>query len=464
MTKVPATGIGVFLLVSLAGCTLTPDYERPDLDVPEAYHEPASIDPSVANIPWWELFEDDALNALVRASLENNRDLGIAVARVDEARAILGVTRADQFPVVDVQGSGGRFQDSEAVNPLTGGQDFDNFDVTAFASFELDLWGKLRRATEAARADLLATEAAQRNVTISLVANVATTYLLLRDLDDRLAISRRTLKSREDSLGIIQARFDKGVVPALDVAQAEIEAADAQASIAAFQRQVRQTEDALRVLIGANPGPILRGDSLQEQTLDIEVPAGLPIELLQRRPDVFAAEQVLAAETARIGVARAQRFPSLTLTGSFGSQTDEFSDLLDNDTEQWSFFGNLFAPIFNAGQLKNIELAQRARTEQALLNYEQTMLEALREVEDSLISMHTWAIELAARERQLRAARTAAELSRARYDGGVVSYLEVLDSERSLFSTEILESAARQERLNSIVRLYKALGGGWPAQ
>lgn len=447
----------------LAGCALTPDYERPDLDMPAQYAEPTSPDPSFANLPWWELFEDPALVSLVEAALAHNKDLGIAVARVDEARAVLGIVRADQFPVVDVQGRGGKFKDSEDVNPLTGGDDIENYDITGFASFELDLWGKLRRATEGARADLLATEAARRNVTISLVALVADTYLSLRDLDQRLAIAERTFASRENSLKIIQARFDKGTVPLLDVAQAEIEAADAQASIASFQREVKRAEYALSVLIGANPGPVTRGADLEHQGLDLAVPAGLPMSLLERRPDVLEAEERLAAETARIGVARAQRLPSLTLTGSYGSQSDEFSNLLDSDTVQWSFFGNLFAPIFNAGQLKSVEQAQRARTEQALLSYEQTVLEALREVDDALVATRTWAAEHEARLRQLTAARKAAELSWARYNGGVVSYLEVLDSERSLFSAELTESRTRKERLSAVVNLYRALGGGWPA-
>ena len=450
-------------MVFVAGCTLTPDYERPELAVPQAYVEPAKTEASFANLPWWELFEDDVLVSLIQASLEHNKDLAIAVARIDEARAALGVVRANQYPFIDAGASAGRTKGSEAINPLSSDSS-DFYDVTAQATFEVDLWGRLSRSTEAARAELLATEATQRNVTITLVSQVATTYLLLLDLDERLAISRRTRETREEYLGIIQARFDKGTVPQLDVAQAEIEAADAEASIATFDRLVHQTENALRVLIGAYPGPIARGTTLEDQQMRGDIPAGLPIELLERRPDVFAAEQQLAAETARIGVARANRLPSLALTGSYGSQTEEFSDLLSGNSERWSFFADLFAPIFNSGQLKNLETAQRARTEQALLSYELTVLEALRDVEDRLIEVRTNAAEHKARLRQREAARDAARLSRARYDGGVVSYLEVLDSERSLFQAELLASQTTQQQLSAVVRLYQALGGGWPAQ
>lgn len=455
---VPVIGFGI------GACTLTPDYERPDLGVPEKYREPGPTEPSFANLPWWSLFEDETLVAHINTALESNKDVAIALARVNEAYAQVGVVRANQYPFVSVEARGGRYQDSEQINPLTGGEDNDNYDVTAFASFEIDLWGRLRRATEAARADLLAAEATQRNVTISLVAAVANTYFLLRDLDNRLAIARRTFESREESLRIIRARFEKGIVPELDVAQAEGQAADAQAAIATFERQDRQVENALRVLLGAYPGAISRGPSIEQQKILADVPAGIPLELLERRPDVQEAEQRLAAETARIGVARAARLPTLSLTGAYGSQTDEFSDLLSSSAEQWSFFGNIFAPIFNSGQLKSVEQAQRARTEQALGVYERTVLDAMREVDDALIAVSTWKAEHEARARQLAAAHIAARLSRARYDGGVVSYLEVLETQRSEFDSALLESLARQQRLNAVVTLYRALGGGWSPQ
>ena len=449
-------------LMLAGGCMVGPDYQRPKLDVPSTYVEPASTEKAFANQPWWELFADKTLDSLVEEALANNRDLGVAISRINEAAAILGVVRANQFPFLDAHASAGRSATSQNVQG--GGEIENNFLLSGAASFELDFWGKLRRSTEAARADLLSSEASARNVTISLIASVGTSYFLLLDLDDRLRIANRTLKSREDSLGIIRARYGKGTVPELDVNQAEIEAADAQASVAAFDRAVRQTENALSVLVGSRPRVIARGEALARQTLPVEVPAGLPLELLERRPDVVAAEQQLAAETARIGVARARRLPSFALTGSFGYTSRDVSDLLDRNSQSWDLFGSMFAPIFNSGQLKSAEEAQRQRAEQARLSYEQAVLNGLRDVDDSLTALRTFRAEHSARLRQLEAARTAAHLSRARYDGGLVSYLEVLDSERSLFQAELLESQTRQLQLSGVVSLYRALGGGWPAQ
>lgn len=454
----PATVLLSGLLL-VGGCMVGPDYQRPPLDMPVAWKEPAATDASFANLDWWNVFADDRLDALIREALDNNRDLGVAVARIEEAAALLRIERANQFPVLDAEAGAGR--SSQSRNILPGAETESSYFLNGAAFFEIDLWGKLRRATEAARADLLSSEENARSVTISLVAAVATTYFQLLDLDDRLRISTRTLKSREDALAIIRARFEKGTVPELDVNQAEIEAADAQASVAAFDRAVRQTENALSVLVGSRPRAIERGTQLAQQSLPVEVPAGLPLNLLERRPDILAAEQILAAETARIGVARAQRLPSLSLTASFGYASRDLSDLVEGDSESWNVLGNLFAPIFNAGQLKAVEQAQRQRAEQARLGYEQAVLNGLRDVDDSLAGLRTARDEHVARQRQLAAARTAARLSRARYDGGLVSYLEVLDSERSLFQAELLESQTRQQQLSAAVSLYRALGGGW---
>jgi multidrug efflux system outer membrane protein len=447
------------LAVAVAGCTLTPDYERPPLDVPQEYVQPAPAGESIANLDWWELFRDEQLRELLRTAINENKDLGIALARIFEARYQLTVVRAEQFPFLDVLGSAGRGKQSKLLVP--GANTRDNYVLSADLSFELDLWGRLSRATEAATADLLATEAGYRNVTISLVANVANFYLLLRDLDARLAISKRTAAGRRDSLQIIQARFDKGTVAELDVNQAQIELAIAEAAVASFERRIVQTENALRILLGRNPGSIARGLSLDQQVFPPDVPSGLPSELLKRRPDVAAAEEQLIRETALVGVVEALRYPSITLTGSLGAVSDELSDLDADDAETWSIAANIFAPIFNSGQLKAQAEAQRARTEQALLDYEATLQQAFREVEDALVAVRTLREEHAARQRQVVAARNAARLSRARYDGGVVDYLEVLDSERSLFASALDESATLQQSLNAIVQLYKALGGGW---
>jgi multidrug efflux system outer membrane protein len=331
-------------------------------------------------------------------------------------------------------------------------------------SFELDLWGKLRRSTEAAQAELLATVDAGNSVMITLISDVASAYLLLLDLDTRVAVAERTLATRNDSLAIIQARFDRGTVALIDVNQAEIEKYDAEAQLAELQREDVQVENLLNVLLGQYPGAIMRERRDIYSLAPIKVPAGLPSELLERRPDVRVAEQQLAAQTARIGVAEAIRFPSLSLTGTLGLASDDLSGFFSSDNKTWGLSVGLIAPVFNAGRNKRRVEVEVARTEQALLNYEQTVLQALREVEDSLVAVHTFEREVLARENQQKAAASAAMLSRARYDGGVTSYLEVLESERSLFRAELLASSTHREQLVSLITLYKALGGGWIPQ
>ena len=449
--------VAIFMLLS--GCTLTPDYERPALDVPGSYVQPADAGASIANLEWWNLFRDAQLQFLIRTALAENKDLRVSLQRIREARALLTFTRAVQYPFIDGSGSVSRERPSKILFP--GSDTSNNYALSANLSFEVDLWGKLRRATEAAQADLLATEASYRNVTISLVSNVASVYFLLRDLDARLQVARDTVNGRRESLGIIQARFDKGTVPELDVNQAQVELAIAEAAVSAFERESVQAENALQFLLGRNPGPVQRGLALKQQVLPSDIPAGLPSELLQRRPDLVLAEERLVAETARIGVAEALRYPSIGLTGSLGLLSDDFSDLTDSDARTWNLGGGLFAPIFNSGKLKAQAEGQRARAEQAMSTYESTLLQAFREVEDALVAIRTYHAEHAARQRQAIAARNAARLSRARYDGGVVDYLEVLDSERSQFNAELEESSTQREYLNAIVELYKALGGGW---
>ena len=451
--------LGLAVAALTGGCALTPDYERPELDVPTGFQAQEAAGASIANLEWWELFGDEALQNLIRTALEENKDLGVALSRIAEARSSLTITRADQLPFIDVTGRAGRLKQSEDLVPGSGAR--GDYGLAGEVSYELDLWGQLRRATEASQADLLATEAAYRNVTISLVANVAGFYLLLRDLDQRLQISVDTVATRQESLKIVEARFDKGTVPQIDVSQAEVELAIAEAAVATFEREIVLTENALRILLGRNPGPVDRGLRLDQQVFPPEVPAGLPSELVQRRPDVVQAEEVLIAETARVGVAEALRYPSISLTGSYGTASDELGDLTGSSAETWGIGANIFAPIFNSGALKAQAQAQRARAEAALLDYELTLQQAFREVEDALVSIRTLRVEHAARVRQVVAARNAARLSKARYDGGVVDYLEVLDSERTRFNAELEESQTLQQYLNAIVELYKALGGGW---
>jgi len=465
MLRRGAFSVGLWLLC--AGCALTPDYERPELDLPPEYVQPTPSGESIANLEWWNLYSDPKLRSLIEIALEENQDLALALARVAEARYQVTFVRADQFPFLDVFGSGGRGRGSEReAGSTTHGsgpslRTTDRFAIGGEISFEVDLWRKYSRASEGARADLMATEAAYRNVTISLVASVASTYFLLRDLDARHQIALRTIEGRRESLEIIKARFDKGTVPELDVNQAEIELAIAEVAAVSFERGIVQAQNALRVLLGSYPGEVDRGPELEDQRMPPEVPAGLTSDLLRRRPDVVAAEQTLAAETARIGVAEAMRYPSISLTGSLGAIADELSDLNTNDAKAWNIAAGVFQPIFNSGRLKAQARAQRARAEQSLYAYQGVLRQAFREVEDALVAVRTLRIEHAARSRQVVAARNAARLSRARYDAGVVDYLEVLDTERTLFSSELDESTTLRSSLDAVVQLYKALGGGW---
>ncbi len=443
----------------VAGCAMGPDYERPETVMPEAFRQTAESGTSIANLNWWELFGDEQLNELIRIALEQNKDMAIAISRIEEARAALGFVRSDQYPQFEVSAGANRgnsIPGTSVIVPIN-----NNFVLAGNLSFELDLWGKLRRSTEAAQAELLATVDASNSVRITLIADVASTYLLLLDLDTRVAIAERTLETRKESLGIIQARFDRGTVALIDVNQAQIEMYDAEAQLFALQREDVQVENLLNILLGQHPGVIEREQHDIYSLELLKVPAGLPSELLERRPDVRVAEQQLAAQTARIGVAEAIRFPSLSLTGTLGLASDDLSGFFSSDNKTWGLSAGLIAPVFNAGRNKRRVEVEVARTEQALLNYEQTVLQAMREVEDSLAGIQTYKYEVLARENQQKAATSAAMLSRARYNGGVTSYLEVLESERSLFKAELLASSTHREQLVSYVTLYKALGGGW---
>ncbi len=451
---------GLAFLVT--GCMLGPDYERPDIPVPENFNQQIDSGESIVNLPWWELFRDDRLKALIAIALTENKDIAVAAARVEEARARLGFVRADQYPQIGVGAQGDR-TDPGAIAPNFGIN--EQYKLAADLSFELDVWGRLRRSTEAARAELLATEEARRTVIVSLIADLASAYLLLRDADHRLDISERTLTSRLESLKIIQARFDHGTVPLIDVNQAEIQAAEAMVSVATAKREIAQTENLISILLGRNPGPILRNHDDLDPSIQLPaIPTGLPAQLLSRRPDIREAEQLLAAQTARIGAAQALRLPTLSLTGAFGLASSELSQFNSGEAIAWDIGAKLFGPLFDAGMSKRRVEIEKARTEQLLKQYEKTVQQALREVEDALVGIRTRGDELAARARQLDAARSAAMLSHSRYDGGVTSYLEVLDSERSLFNAELAESITRRNQLIAVVELYKALGGGWTAE
>jgi len=451
----------------VSGCSLGPDYTRPDFAMPEAYLDQVSADgsglakpESIANLHWWEFFKDPVLHRLMTVAITENRDLQTAYYRIVESRATLGFTRADQFPRIDLSGNASRQESSDAVFASQNAV-FNDFRLAGDLSFEIDLWGKLSKATEAQRAELLSTEYAYRAINISIVSEVARSYLLLRDLDARLEIAKRTRDNRHGATELINSRFKGGIVPELDVNQAQIEENEAVVAVAALERERRQTENSLSILLGRFPHEIIRGNALTEQIFPENLQTSFPAKLLERRPDVAAAEEFARAQYARVGVAEAQRLPSLSLLGFVGLNSEDTSDFVGSDAFTWGIGGGLLGPLVDFGKSKSrVEIA-KARAQQALKDYEQTVLQAVREVEDALIAIKTFKAEYEARKLQLVAAKNATRLSRARYDDGVVQYLEVLDTERSLFSAELTASSTYQRYLSAIVSLYKALGGGW---
>jgi multidrug efflux system outer membrane protein len=361
--------------------------------------------------------------------------------------------------VIGYDGSASRYTSNLPGQGVQG--PFNDFSGVATLAWELDFWGKYRRATEAARAELLASQYNQRVVQLSLIAEVTRIYFLLLDYKARLDISEQTLESRRESFRIIQERFDKGIVPELDLNQAQIQEAIAEAAVPLYTRLVAQTENALNILLGKMPSPIETPGKIKNLPIPPDIPAGIPSVILERRPDVLQAEQQLAAQNARIGVAQAMRFPTISLTGMFGTASSELSTLATGDAIVWSVGGSIFGPIFNFGKNKRRVDIERERMRQDSLFYVKTVINAFREVEDALIEVKTLKDESLARIKQMEAADNAAFLSKARYDGGVTSYLEVLDSERSQFNAQLSASETYQQYLTAYIYLYKVLGGGW---
>ncbi len=451
-------------VTALAGCTLGPDYQRPRVPVPEAWRSPPEGPGSIADVAWWDLFQDETLRGLIQEALEANKDLRLAAARVLEARAQLGVTRADQFPRIDGNAAYSRQRISEkGTVPLPPGTkvDQDDFRTSLDAFFELDIWGRLRRATEAARAELIGTTEAQRTVVITLVSDVSQAYFDLLDLDREHEIAVRTLESRRESLRLVTLRHDQGLTSDLDVQRAAGEVASAAATVPDLERQVTQTENRLSILLGRNPGAIARGVALIDQPLPPTVPAGLPSALLERRPDIREAEQQLVASNARIGEARADYFPRISLTGTFGFESVALSDLFTAPARIWQVGPSLTVPLFTAGRTRAQVLTTEARREEALIQYQRAIQQAFRDVEDALVA-HRKAGEVRVQQQALvEANRRSLELAQLRYENGLANYLEVLDVQRQLFSAEIALTQTRRTQLATVVQVYKALGGGW---
>ena len=450
--------VSVWVSMILVGCALGPDFKEPVVETPESYRIEEMPVETVEDLKWWELFDDPKLYTLVTTALQNNLDLQIAVARIEQARAFVGFNRADLFPRLDVQG--GAF----AGNNVIANTRADTTDTAAFIgvplSWEIDIWGKFRRATESARAELFASEYGLRSVQLSLVADVVSTYYILLDFHQRLAIAQNTLESRQRSLDIIQQRFDKGIIPEIDLNQAQVQKEIAAAQIPLNQRRIAQTESALSILLGHLPQAIETGTDLIDQRIPPDIPTGLPSTLLERRPDVLQTMYLLHAQTANIGVAEALRLPAFTLTGTLGVASTDLSGI-SSSGGLWGVGAGLTGPLFNF--YKNIRRVdiEKAITKQVLYRYENTVLSAFREVEDALVGIETYKRQIGAISNQLKAAKNANMLSNQRYDKGYTSYLEVLTTEQSLFRVELQYSKLKQQYLNSYVNLYKALGGGW---
>jgi len=461
----------LMLLATLAGCTVGPDYKRPAVDRPGAYRQAASDtnNPagtnSFADLGWWETFKDAQLNAYLAEALTNSWDIKIAAARVLQAEAAVRIARSQFFPTVNAGGDLVTSRTSQkGPIPLPAGIDPQRGYGDVFVSmpaYEVDLWGRIRRANEAARANLLATADAQRTVRQTLVAEVATAYLDLLELDLELEIAQNTYGVRTNSLELTMSRQAGGVASIQDVYQARILVFTAEAAIADTHRKIEQQENFLSILLGRNPGHIERSNTLTMQKLLTEVPPGLPSSLLERRPDVQAAEHGLVAANANIGQAKAAFYPQLTLTGIYGYQSVALSDLFTAPARAWQFGPAVTLPLFTGGRLKgNLKLAE-ATFQESLAVYQQTVQGAFRDVSDGLIAYQRTQEFRAKEEENTQAHRDATETANIRYDGGVTSYLEVLYNENELFNSELTLAQARLNELLSVVQLYRALGGGW---
>jgi len=450
-------------LFLLAGCAIGPDYRKPEIVSPPVWQVDMQQAKDTANTAWWDQFNDPVLNDLIETALRENYDLLVATARVEEFYGLYGATRADLFPQVGYDGSAGRVQaTTKGPIPITPGTSskYSIYQAEFSASWEIDLWGKIRRATEAARADLMAAEDSRRGVILSLVTSVATAYIDLRSLDQQLEISRQTAKSREESVRLFELRFKGGNISEMELSQVRSEYYVALAAIPDLERRIRQQENFLSILLGRNPGPIVRGKMLDEIVLPA-VPAGLPSDLLARRPDILQAEQALIAANARIGVAKAQYFPSISLTGFFGSASTDLSDLFTGPAKTWSYAGALAGPIFTAGKIKGTVKAAQAVQQEALFGYEQAIRNGFRDFEDALIDQDRTRVQLDALAKQVEALATYARLARLRYENGYTSYIEVLDAERSLFNGQLSYAQTQDALLRAFVNLYKSMGGGW---
>lgn len=445
------------IIVSLAGCKLGPDFVRSEYEGPEYFRFNNETTDTIVNLRWWDMFDDDVLDTLIVHALKNNKNALVAAARVDAALANLGYTKADQWP------SFGYSAGVNSGNLLAGAFPTDvqtNYLAFPQMSWEIGFWGKYRRLNESARASMIASEYGMRTVQIGLISAVASSYFMLLDNINKLNIAKKTLAARDSSMQIIQARYDYGVVPEIDLNNSQIQRAISAVAVPAYTRAVELNQNTLSILLGQYPDSVLIGRTLFDQPEPPQIPSGIPSQLLTRRPDVMQAEADYAAQNARIGAAQAMRWPALNLTGVLGVATSDLSALTTSGLS-WTASGMFLGPIFNFGKNKRRVDIERANTEVALRNYEQTTLQAFKDVEDALITIQTVRQELEAQEARIHAAMNAEHLSAQRYDKGQTSYLEFLEAQRQSFDAQLSHSETRRNLLGAHIALYKALGGGW---
>ena len=455
------TVIICIIVLSVTGCAVGPDYRRPGIDVPRAYLYESGQATETANTKWWRQFDDPVLDGLITEALANNKDVLVAAANIEAAAGILMTTRSALFPQVSYSGTAVRQRASrnDAV-PTPSQNPFSSLQVLGGASWEIDLWGRIRRLTEAARANLLASEEARRGVILSLVAEVSSSYIQLRALDEQLVISRRTLKVYGDSVKLFDLQHKYGQVSQITVEQARSQYETAAVQIPQIENRIVLTENALSILLGRNPGPITRGKPLAGISTPT-IPAGLPSELLERRPDILQAEQNLIAANAQIGAAKALYFPAISLTGAFGTSSADMLNLFSGPSNAWNYGGSIVGPIFTAGNIAGQVEQAKASQKAALQTYEQTIQKAFADVENALISRVKLGEQSQAEERRVTAYKEYARLARLKYTGGYTSYLEVLYAESQLFPAELSAVQAQASTLIAATSIYKAMGGGW---
>ena len=464
-----------FLVVMLSACKMGPDYHRPETPKVDAWRVPSSTAESIANLAWWDLLKDKELQELIRIALTENQDVRTAVASVEQYRAQLVMTRWDLAPSLSYGATAFLFQTQGSATTIPGGggaivlpgvggggnTTFSNTIGFGSLKWELDLWGRLRRAVESSEGQLFAQEENQRAVILSLVGSVSEAYFSLRSLDLQADITKRTLKTWEESVRLSQLKFKQGYIPKLDLDRFEAERAGTAAKLAELEKQVVQTENHLSVLLGRRPASITRGLKLTEQPMPPEVPAGLPSELLQRRPDLLQAEHTLASATAGIGAAQAMRFPQFALNGTLAGANANLNGVSPGPLFIQNIGAQFAGPLLNATALGYQVKVNETKAQQAALQYEKAIVHALREVEDALISVQKSREQREAQEQQVAALQSAFHLAEQRYQGGRASYLDVLTSQRSLFESELALARTLQGQLVSVVQLYTALGGGW---